>query len=397
MHWLRDQASFGLFTFEQLTRAIAWLLRQPFDLALEPVLDRLPEGHRPGRDPDLAAAALGRADRHPGADGALRQGPRPRRPGGALLPLSRRVRPVGERHGDARLDRDRGPARRARRPVRRHRRLPPSRLRARGHAAPRSDADRADLRLSGADPLVLRLQPGRGDHRDHHLRDPAHGPQRGPGAPAGAGRGQGFRPDGRLHPAPDDVAGADPIGPALADDRRQPGDHAVPQHGDHRLDDRGGRPRFRRAGRAPPARLRRRARGRDRDHAARDRPRSPVAGLREPPAARARRGRADLSQAPPLPARSARPARGQLADRHRRAGGPDLARSLADHDRRRRQPRHGVDQHPLLRHDRGGQDLAPDPPDGAAQAAAAEPSLDRRGRRRGARGLAAGRLAPRRA
>jgi glycine betaine/proline transport system permease protein len=34
MHWLRDDASFGLFTFEQLTRAIAWLLRQPFDLAL---------------------------------------------------------------------------------------------------------------------------------------------------------------------------------------------------------------------------------------------------------------------------------------------------------------------------------------------------------------------------
>ncbi len=34
MHWLRDQATFGLFTFEQLTRAMAWLLRQPFDLAL---------------------------------------------------------------------------------------------------------------------------------------------------------------------------------------------------------------------------------------------------------------------------------------------------------------------------------------------------------------------------
>ncbi len=34
MHWLRDEASFGLFTFEQLTRALAWLLRQPFDLAL---------------------------------------------------------------------------------------------------------------------------------------------------------------------------------------------------------------------------------------------------------------------------------------------------------------------------------------------------------------------------
>ncbi len=30
MHWLRDDASFGLFTFEELTRAIAWLIEQPF-------------------------------------------------------------------------------------------------------------------------------------------------------------------------------------------------------------------------------------------------------------------------------------------------------------------------------------------------------------------------------
>ena len=34
MHWLRDDASFGLFTFQELTRAIAWLLQKPFDLAL---------------------------------------------------------------------------------------------------------------------------------------------------------------------------------------------------------------------------------------------------------------------------------------------------------------------------------------------------------------------------
>jgi glycine betaine/proline transport system permease protein len=30
MHWLRDDANFGLFTFEELTRAIAWLIEQPF-------------------------------------------------------------------------------------------------------------------------------------------------------------------------------------------------------------------------------------------------------------------------------------------------------------------------------------------------------------------------------
>ena len=33
MTWLRDDASFGLFTFQQLTRAISWLIEQPFRLA----------------------------------------------------------------------------------------------------------------------------------------------------------------------------------------------------------------------------------------------------------------------------------------------------------------------------------------------------------------------------
>lgn len=33
MSWLRDEASFGLFTFQQLTRAISWLIEQPFRLA----------------------------------------------------------------------------------------------------------------------------------------------------------------------------------------------------------------------------------------------------------------------------------------------------------------------------------------------------------------------------
>ena len=118
-----------------------------------------------------------------------------------------------------------------------------------------------------------------------HLRDPADGPQRRAGPAARAGRGQGIRPDGRLHAPPDDVAGADPVGPAVADGRRQPGDHAVAQHGDHRLDDRRGRARPRRAGGAAAARLRRRARGRGRDHAARDRARPPEPGLRRAPAA----------------------------------------------------------------------------------------------------------------
>jgi glycine betaine/proline transport system permease protein len=33
MAWLRDDASFGLFTFQQLTRAISWVIEQPFRLA----------------------------------------------------------------------------------------------------------------------------------------------------------------------------------------------------------------------------------------------------------------------------------------------------------------------------------------------------------------------------
>ncbi|HEX5077926.1 MAG TPA: ABC transporter permease subunit [Geminicoccaceae bacterium] len=33
MAWLRDDASFGLFTFQELTRAISWLVEQPFRLA----------------------------------------------------------------------------------------------------------------------------------------------------------------------------------------------------------------------------------------------------------------------------------------------------------------------------------------------------------------------------
>jgi glycine betaine/proline transport system permease protein len=33
MSWLRDDAGFGLFTFQQLTRAISWLIEQPFRLA----------------------------------------------------------------------------------------------------------------------------------------------------------------------------------------------------------------------------------------------------------------------------------------------------------------------------------------------------------------------------
>ncbi len=326
MSWLRDEASFGLFTFQQLTRAISWLIEQPFRLVAERSLGRLRDGLRPIRDPALAADPLVRADRSPRGHGAPRRRARPRLAGGVVLPLSRRVRPVGECHGDALLDRDRGAARhRARHPAR-HRGLPPPPLRARDHAVPGSHADGAGVRLPGADPMVLRLQPGGGDDRDDRLRDAADGPQHRAGAAARAGRGDGFRPYGRLHAPPDDVEGAASFGTPWADGRRQPGDHAVAQHGDHRLDDRRGRARPRGAGGAAPARLRRRPRGGGRDHAARDRARPALAGVRAPAAARARRGGAELPAAPSASGRGTRAAARRLAARRAVAGDRDLSR-----------------------------------------------------------------------
>ncbi len=49
------------------------------------------------------------------------------------------------------------------------------RLRAGDAAGPRPDADGADLRLSRADPLSVRLRAGRLDRRHHHLRHAADG------------------------------------------------------------------------------------------------------------------------------------------------------------------------------------------------------------------------------
>ena len=75
--------------------------------------------------------------------------------------------------------------------------------------------------------------------------------------------------------------------------------------------------------------------------------------------------------------------------------GRALPAKPADEHRRCRQCRHGMGQHPPVRHHRGDQGVAPDQPDGAAQAAAAGPALARGDRRRGACRLAARRLAPR--
>ncbi|HFQ16003.1 MAG TPA: ABC transporter permease subunit, partial [Rhodobacteraceae bacterium] len=47
MKWLVDQASFGLFTFQDLTRGLAWLIEQPYDFVRAALADGVKDG--PGR------------------------------------------------------------------------------------------------------------------------------------------------------------------------------------------------------------------------------------------------------------------------------------------------------------------------------------------------------------
>ena len=162
---------------------------------------RLRRRRRPVGRAALAADPLVRPDRRPRGHRASRRRPPARPAGGLVLPLSRGVRPVGERDGDALLDRDRGAAWHRAGRAARHRRVPPPPVRARDHAVPRPHADGAGVRLSGADPVVLRLQSGGRDDRDDHLRHAADGPEHRAGAAARAGGGRRFRPDGRLHAA----------------------------------------------------------------------------------------------------------------------------------------------------------------------------------------------------
>ena len=178
MNWLVNDATFGLFTFTDLTRGIAGVVEVPYTIALS----------RACRPASSAAVGSNAVQILPPLSWiaviARRRAPRPlcrrpaaRDPGRRLLPLSRGLRPVAERDGDARLDRS-SPCRSASPAV--------SSLGIAGYrwpaferamrAGPRPDADRADLRLSGADPLPLRLRPGLLDRRDDHLRHAADGP-----------------------------------------------------------------------------------------------------------------------------------------------------------------------------------------------------------------------------
>ena len=87
-------------------------------------VDRLPAGRGLERGAAPAAAVVGRGDRDRRARRPPCRRPAARRPRRPLLPLSRRLRPVGERDADARLDPGRGADRRRRRPAPRPRRLP---------------------------------------------------------------------------------------------------------------------------------------------------------------------------------------------------------------------------------------------------------------------------------
>ncbi len=218
-------------------------------------------GRPAGASPALALG--GRAGGRPRRLGRWRPA---RGPGRRLLPLSGGVRPVGQRDGNPGLD----PGRRTLgcrwRPPARHRRPPLAPARAADDARARPDADGADLRLSRADPLPVRLRPGGGRARHRDLRHAAHGPGHDPGAQEHPARDRRLWADGRHHAPSAHLEGAGALRTARADGGRQPGDHAVAQHGDHRLDDRGRRARLRRAHGPAPARHRCRSRSGARDH-----------------------------------------------------------------------------------------------------------------------------------
>jgi hypothetical protein len=169
MRWLLDDASFGLFTFTDLTRFIAGAIEAPYRF----ILGLLSTGILDGRGssatqlvPPLSwIAVIGVAM----LIGHYAGGRRLAVLVGGLLRLPRRLRTVERGDGDARLDPDRRAHRHPRRTAARPCRLPLAR--GRDGAAPpaRPDADRPGLRLSGADPLPLRLRAEFGDHRHHRL------------------------------------------------------------------------------------------------------------------------------------------------------------------------------------------------------------------------------------
>ena len=201
MRWLVDEASLGFVTVKELTRGLAALLDWPLWLATSLLATGFMDGQGSAAAqlvpplPWLAVVGLAAlARRHAPAAGGW-----PRWPARCFLYLAW-FGQWASAMTDAGLDRGGGAARRraagccsASRPTAIRwfeRALTP---------AARPDADRADLRLPGAGPVLLRLRPGGGDDRHHRLRHAAHGAGDGPGPARRAGGDRRVRPDGRLH------------------------------------------------------------------------------------------------------------------------------------------------------------------------------------------------------
>jgi hypothetical protein len=181
MKWLINEATFGLFSFTELTRFISAVLDMPYTLAAQPALHRVSGRQRLFGHTDRAALALDRRHRPGDAARSLAR----RHPLALLAPVAFCSWPYsgnGQRDGDAGIDPRRRPARRHPRAAVRHRRLALALARAGHHAASRSDADDPGLRLSGAGAVPVRLRPDGGRDCDTDLRHPADDPHRHSGA-----------------------------------------------------------------------------------------------------------------------------------------------------------------------------------------------------------------------
>ncbi|PRD40188.1 UNVERIFIED_CONTAM: hypothetical protein NCL1_00740 [Trichonephila clavipes] len=281
--------------------------------------------------------------------------------GGCELSLPSAVRAVGKRHGHAGLGCHRGATGRGAGHSAGYRRLPVSMGRYGVAPGSRSHADRAGFRLSGADPVPVRLRCHVGAGGDDHLCHAAHGADHHSGPARRAGRNCRGRAHVGLHPAPEPVEGAAACGAGHADGWRQSGDHADAEHGHHRLDDRGGGLGLSGADRAAQA-------GRGRGGRGRFRHRHPCRGAGQAePGHRAPwpggAGTGGLDRPPPAQPCASGGAAGQLPAGRAAARAEQLSRKLAAQHRQ------------LLAGDRGGESLCPDLGSGAGEAVPAGHSV----------------------
>ena len=140
-----------------------------------------------------------------------------------------------------------------------------------------------------------------------------------------------FARDGGLHAGPADAQGDAAGGAAGSDGGRQSGHHAQPEHGHHRVDDRGGGPGRGRAGKPAPAGYRRRDRGGSGDHGA-GRGAGPAGPGDGGAGGAVERPHGQLAAAPSAHGAGGGGGRGDRASGSFGAGGAGLAEGLGDHD-----------------------------------------------------------------